>query len=84
MVDVDSNAVSKAQERIGASIQKVAKKKFGEDKDAASRFVSESMNRLSTSTDSSSSVSSADLVIEAIVENLDVKQKLFNQMDEVN
>ena len=83
MVDIDGKAVSKAQERIAASIQRVAKKKFAEDGEAGKKFVSESLARLSTSTDSAKSVSEADLVIEAIVENLDVKQKLFTQLDKV-
>lgn len=83
MVDIDKVAVSKAQERITSSIQRVAKKKFGDDKDAASLFVKDSLGRLSISTDSSASVANADLVVEAIVENLDIKQKLFSQLDKV-
>ena len=44
----------------------------------------EALSRLTTSTDSAAAVASADLVVEAIVENLDVKKKLFSQLDQVN
>lgn len=81
MVDIDGAAVKKAEERIGVSIQRVAKKKFGGESDEASKFIAEAVGRLSTSTDAVASVSSADLVVEAIVENLDVKKKLFSQLD---
>lgn len=83
MVDIDPVAVEKAQKRIGASISRVAKKKFGEG-DEANKFISESMNRLRTSTDAVASVESADLVVEAIVENLNVKKELFSKLDNVS
>ncbi|KAK8742667.1 hypothetical protein OTU49_001614 [Cherax quadricarinatus] len=80
MVDIDDALVSKAQKRIQDSIQRVAKKKFGENEEA-SKFISESLSHLTTSTDAVTSVGSADLVVEAIVENLDIKKKLFMQLD---
>ncbi|KAG0717995.1 Hydroxyacyl-coenzyme A dehydrogenase, mitochondrial [Chionoecetes opilio] len=80
MVDIDPVAVEKAQKRIGASIARVAKKKFGEGDDAA-KFMNESMSHLKTSTDAVASVESADLVVEAIVENLKVKKELFSKLD---
>jgi len=81
MVDIDGVAVAKAEKRIGDSITRVAKKKFGGEGDDASKFISEAIARLSTSTDAVASVGSADLVVEAIVENLGVKQKLFAELD---
>ncbi|MCL4116889.1 UNVERIFIED_CONTAM: hypothetical protein GTU68_034580 [Idotea baltica] len=83
MVDLDEQAVSKAKERFNTSIQRVANKKFKDDKEAASKFINDSISRFSTSTNSSASVTSADLVVEAIVENLDIKQKLFAELDKV-
>lgn len=82
MVDIDPVAVEKAQKRIADSIGRVAKKKFGEG-DEASKFVSESVSRLRTSTDAVASVETADLVVEAIVENLKVKKELFSKLDNV-
>lgn len=81
MVDIDGEAVKKAEQRIGASIQRVAKKKFAGEEEAATKFINEAVQRLTTSTDAVASVTSADLVVEAIVENLDVKKKLFSQLD---
>ncbi|KAK3883579.1 hypothetical protein Pcinc_012082, partial [Petrolisthes cinctipes] len=81
MVDIDEMAVNKAEKRIGDSIKRVAKKKFGEDGDGAAEFISGSISRLGTSTDAVASVGSADLVVEAIVENVNVKKKLFADLD---
>lgn len=39
------------------------------------------MGRLSSETDPAKAVKDADLVIEAIVENMDVKHKLFGLLD---
>ncbi|XP_045600845.1 hydroxyacyl-coenzyme A dehydrogenase, mitochondrial isoform X1 [Procambarus clarkii] len=83
MVDIDAVAVEKAQKRINDSIQRVAKKKFGGESEEARKFVADSVSRLSTSTDAVASVGTADLVVEAIVENLDVKKKLFTELDKV-
>jgi 3-hydroxyacyl-CoA dehydrogenase len=41
------------------------------------------MSRLTTSTDLKKAVSNVDLVIEAIVENVDVKRKLFADIESV-
>lgn len=82
MVDIDANAVEKANKRIGQSIQRVAKKKFSADADAAEKFITDSTSRITTSTDAVESVKSSDLVIEAIVENIDIKRKLFSQLDQ--
>lgn len=81
MVDIDGVAVQKAEKRIGDSIHRVAKKKFGDKTDEGTKFVTEALARLSTSTDAVAAVATADLVVEAIVENLDVKRKLFSQLD---
>lgn len=83
MVDIDPVAVEKAQKRIADSISRVAKKKFGEGDDA-NKFISESLNQLRTSTDAVASVESADLVVEAIVENLKIKKELFSKLDNVS
>ncbi len=44
--------------------------------------MSETMNRLSISTDAGAAAKDCDLVIEAIVENMDVKHKLFTGLDD--
>ncbi|GAB6033438.1 hypothetical protein CHUAL_013324 [Chamberlinius hualienensis] len=81
LVDVSDDLLKKSSDSIKASISRVAKKKFDADKDGAAKFVEASLGRIKTSTNPESSVKDTDLVIEAIVENLDVKQKLFSSLD---
>ena len=83
MVDIDAVAVEKANKRIGQSIQRIAKKKFADNAEDGQKFVADSIARISTSTDAVAAASSSDLVVEAIVENMNVKKKLFSQLDEV-
>ena len=45
------------------------------------KFLSETLGRLNIATDAASAVTEVDLVIEAIVENLDIKTKLFTSLD---
>jgi 3-hydroxyacyl-CoA dehydrogenase len=46
-------------------------------------FVKETLSRLSTSLDLKEAVKNTDLVVEAVVENLDLKHKLFSSIDSV-
>ncbi|KAF5272399.1 hypothetical protein FQR65_LT17411 [Abscondita terminalis] len=48
----------------------------------AEKFVRDSKNCLNTSTDAVASVKDADLVIEAVAENMDIKHKVFKSIDE--
>lgn len=54
-----------------------------DDAAAGERFISESLARITMTTDTLSAVKNTDLVIEAIVENLDTKRQLFKAIDEV-
>nr|KAF6386958.1 hydroxyacyl-CoA dehydrogenase [Myotis myotis] len=49
--------------------------------DAGSEFVEKTLSNVSTNTDAASVVHSVDLVVEAIVENLKVKNELFKRLD---
>ncbi|KAJ2232797.1 hypothetical protein GGI13_008849, partial [Coemansia sp. RSA 455] len=46
-------------------------------------WVQSILSRISSTTDQTAACSSADLVIEAIVENLSIKQQLFSRLDKV-
>lgn len=48
---------------------------------AGAEFIKKTLKNLTTSTDPASVVHSTDLVIEAIVENLEVKNQLFKTLD---
>ncbi|KAJ2406815.1 hypothetical protein GGI10_005109, partial [Coemansia sp. RSA 2530] len=80
LVDVSQEALDRGKAYMAKSLKRVAKKKHAEDEAAQSQFVAEIMSRVSLSTKPQEAVSRADLVIEAIVENLKVKQDLFAQL----
>ncbi|KAJ2488169.1 hypothetical protein IWW37_004975 [Coemansia sp. RSA 2050] len=80
LVDVSQEALSRGKAYMAKSLKRIAKKKHAEDEAAQSQFVDEVMSRVSLSTKPQEAVSRADLVIEAIVENLKVKQDLFAQL----
>ena len=48
---------------------------------AGLKFVQDTMKNISTSIDAASVVHSSDLVVEAIVENLQIKQDVFATLD---
>ena len=50
---------------------------------AGTAFIQNVMKNVSISTDAASAVQSTDLVLEAIVENLKIKQDLFGGLDKV-
>jgi len=76
MVDINDDILVKAREKIQWSIDKFVEKRTirKEDADAA-------MARLHTTTSMNDAFKDADLVVEAAPENLDMKKKLFTQID---
>lgn len=83
LVDVSSDVLAKAQKSIGNNLNRVAKKVYKDKPQEGEKFVSESMARIKTATDAASAAASADLVVEAIVENIAIKHQLFQKLDEV-
>ena len=45
------------------------------------KFLTDTLGHISMTTDATSSIKETDLVVEAIVENLATKQKLFSNLD---
>ena len=77
LIDISEDALERAVATIGKNMDRmVAKEKISEqDKTNA-------LSRLETLTDMKSGLASTDLVVEAATENIDLKIKLFKQMDE--
>lgn len=75
--DLDALALDKAHKSIETSLGRVAKK-MG---DKGPAFVEETLSRISTTTSLEETAGQADLVIEAIVENLAIKQALFANLE---
>ncbi|XP_051983039.1 hydroxyacyl-coenzyme A dehydrogenase, mitochondrial [Xyrauchen texanus] len=83
LVDTSEDILKKSVKVIENSIKRVAKKKFAEKPEDGEAFIQKVLKNCSTSTDAVSVVQSTDLVVEAIVENLKVKQDLFGSLDKV-
>lgn len=92
-MDQSQAILEKAKKGIEGSIKRVAKKQFGDDENVKIKvnrnysfqqqtsLVSRVLKNINLSTNVEEAVSKADLVIEAIVENVDAKQKLFAQVE---
>jgi len=83
LVDLNQDILNKAEKRIGDSLKRVAKKKFKDDPVAGEEFTAKAMANLTFLTSPDSVLDSADLVLEAITENLPLKQKLFSDWDKI-
>jgi len=81
LVDLNSQVLEASEKRISESIARVAKKNFKDDAEGAEKFKASVMDNLSTATSADKALESADLVVEAVVENMGLKQKLFKEYD---
>ena len=78
LVDVSADALVKAMATIGKNLDRmILKDKITiNDKE-------DTLGNISTNTDISESIRGADLVVEAATENIDLKLKIFKQLDEI-
>merc|ERR1712227_109672 len=83
MVDVNQEILDKSNARISESIKRVAKKKFKDDEAGAKSFIDSSLGLMNVATSANEALTSADLVVEAVVENMALKQKLFAEYDQI-
>ena len=83
LVDQKQEFLDKSLNIIQTSLKRVIKKKFDKDPQAGEKYFSDVNGRIQTSTDLNEAVKSTDLVIEAIIENLETKQQLFKQIDQI-
>lgn len=83
MVDLNEDLLNATKGRVSKSLSRIAKKKYGDNSDEGKKYMSETMGRINSSTDALETAKTTDLVIEAIVENLDIKKKLFKDLDSV-
>ena len=78
LVDIAEAALEKAIATITKNLDRmVAKEKITADEKVAS------LANISTATDMKAAVANADLVVEAATENVELKLKIFKQMDEL-
>ena len=76
LVDVREEALEKALATIGRNLDRLIKKEKISEADKSA-----TLNRIATATDIAAGSSSADLVVEAATERLDLKLSIFKAMD---
>lgn len=81
LVDQNDQILQKAQDRIQKSLARVAKKKFADNPAGGDSFVKDVVGKIRLESNLAKAVKDSDLVIEAIVENIQVKQKLFADIE---
>lgn len=78
LIDISATALEKAVATITKNLDRlVSKERIDEAKKA------ETLSNLTTYTDTKEGVANADLVVEAATENVDLKLKIFKQLDEI-
>jgi 3-hydroxyacyl-CoA dehydrogenase len=83
LVDTTDKALENGQNIISNSIKRVAKKLHPEDQAKQKEYIDKAVQNITTTTDAKAAAKDADLIVEAIVENIKVKQQLFKDLDEV-
>jgi 3-hydroxybutyryl-CoA dehydrogenase len=76
LIDVSQNALDKAVNAIKRNLDRQIKKETINEEDKKS-----TLNNLKTSTQMEEGARTADLVIEAVTENIDTKKKIFTELD---
>lgn len=77
LIDISEDALKRAVATIEKNMNRMIQKEKISEKDK-----SDALGRLKTHTDMKNGVTNADLIVEAATENVDLKIKLFKQMDE--
>ncbi|GAB5585845.1 hypothetical protein Unana1_00745 [Umbelopsis nana] len=83
LVDTTDKALENGQNIISNSIKRVAKKLHPEDQAKQKEYIDKAVQNITTTTDAKAAAKDADLIVEAIVENIKIKQQLFKDLDEV-
>ncbi|MEQ8910058.1 MAG: 3-hydroxybutyryl-CoA dehydrogenase [Vicingaceae bacterium] len=78
LIDLSQDALDKALKTIEKNLDRMlSKEKISEDEK------NETLNNLTTFTEMEKGIEGVDLVVEAATENLDIKLKLFEQLDQI-
>ncbi|RHZ47938.1 hypothetical protein Glove_564g58 [Diversispora epigaea] len=83
MVDLDEKVLDRSINIIKASLHRVAKKQFEDNEIKQKELIDFTLSNIKTSTNSSESSKDADMIIEAIIEDIYQKQQLFGSLDEI-
>ncbi|CAM4768751.1 unnamed protein product [Rotaria magnacalcarata] len=83
LVDQTQEFLDKSLNIIETSLKRIVKKKFDKDQANGEKYLNDIRSRIKTSLDVKDAVKSTDIIIEAIIENLEIKQALFKQIDQI-
>lgn len=83
IVEVTDDRCNASKKAIAASISRLAKKKFEGDEAKIKAHVDEVLSNISFTTSVETAAGEADLIIEAIVENIDAKRELWKTVDPI-
>lgn len=83
MTDVSDAALENGRNIITKSLTRIARKLHPDSESAQQEVLRSTFSNITTTTSAASAVESTDLVIEAIVENLETKQELFRRLDQL-
>jgi 3-hydroxyacyl-CoA dehydrogenase len=83
MTDVSDAALDNGRAIITKSLTRIARKLHPTSEADQALVLSSTFANITTTTDAAQAVAETDLIIEAIVENLGVKQALFKRLDEL-
>merc|ERR1711981_117952 len=81
--DLDEKTLANGQKYVSKSVARIANRKFKDDPESAAKFADSINNGIPWTTDAHAASAQSDLVVEAIVENLKIKQNLFSDLDKV-
>ncbi|CAK5084614.1 unnamed protein product [Meloidogyne enterolobii] len=81
LVDQTQAILDKSIKGIESSVKRVAKKQYESDEKQQKNLIDKVLKNIAVSTNVAEAVSKADLVIEAIVENVEVKQNLLDRVE---
>lgn len=83
VVDITPERLDISRKAIETSLSRIAKKKCNGDAAKMKQYVDEVISRMTWTTDDAMAAGRADLIIEAIVENIDAKKELFAKLDKL-
>jgi len=78
LYDISDAALDKARASIETSVKRVAKKM---DQEKAEAFIADTLSRIEMTSSMETTGANAELIVEAVVENLGLKQKLFADLE---
>lgn len=83
LVEINEGALKAAKSSIETNLKRVAKKVHKDSPEEAEKFVTNALSNLKTTMNVMEPVQNTDLIVEAVVESINVKQKLFSSIDPI-